>query len=259
MQLPIDCRPQTAQSAATLYNDRMISWLHGNQPFPPLERALTEPNGLLAAGGDLTPERLIEAYGNGIFPWYSVGQPLLWWSPDPRMVLVPAGIKISRSLGKRLRAGKRDFEVRVDSAFETVMRACAAPREAQGGTWITDEMVAAYTALHRRGLAHSVETWVHGELAGGLYGVALGRMFYGESMFTRATDASKIALAHLARQLERWQFGMIDCQMNTLHLTSLGAREIPRGEFIRRLKELVNCDPPLAPSGAWQFDHDLFD
>ena len=240
----------------------MIPWLERDQPFPPLARALAKPNGLLAAGGDLTVERLIDAYQHGIFPWYSADQPLLWWSPDPRMVLVPADIKISRSLGKRLRkisqSSADEIEIRVDSAFESVMRVCAAPRDAQGGTWITDNMVAAYTALHRRGLAHSVETWINGELAGGLYGVALGRMFYGESMFARATDASKIALAHLARQLERWQFGMIDCQMNTPHLASLGAREIPRSEFIRRLKDLINCEPPcqLQP---WQFDHDLFD
>jgi leucyl/phenylalanyl-tRNA--protein transferase len=231
----------------------MIPWLDNNAPFPPLSRALLEPNGLLAAGGELSAERLVEAYRRGIFPWYSAGQPLLWWSPDPRMVLVPAALKISRSLAKRLR--KRDFEVRVDSAFERVMRECAAPREGHDGTWITDDMVAAYTRLHRRGLAHSVETWIEGELAGGLYGVALGRMFYGESMFTRATDASKIALAHLARQLQRWGFGLIDCQMQTSHLASLGAREMARSEFVRQLKVLVNCEPP--PS--WQFDNDLFD
>ncbi len=230
----------------------MIPWLDHDQPFPPLSRALAEPNGLLAAGGNLSAERLIDAYRNGIFPWYSADQPHLWWSPDPRMVLIPAELNISRSLGKRLR--KHDFEIRTDSAFEAVMRACAAPRDGAGGTWITDEMIAAYVALHRRGLAHSVETWINGELAGGLYGVALGRMFYGESMFTRATDASKLALAHLARQLARWQFGMIDCQMSTPHLGSLGAREMPREDFVRRLKDLVNCEPP--PS--WQIDDDLF-
>ena len=231
----------------------MIPWLDNTAPFPPLSRALAEPNGLLAAGGDLTAERLIDAYRHGIFPWYSDDQPLLWWSPDPRMVLVPGDVKISRSLGKRLH--KHDFEVRVDTQFETVMHACAAPRDGQPGTWITDDMVTAYTDLHRRGLAHSVETWIDGALVGGLYGVALGRMFYGESMFTRATDASKIALAHLAEQLARWQFGLIDCQMQTAHLASLGAREIPRAEFVRQLKVLVNCEPP--PS--WQFDYDLFE
>jgi leucyl/phenylalanyl-tRNA---protein transferase len=230
----------------------MIPWLDRDQPFPPLSRALAEPNGLLAAGGDLSAERLIDAYRHGIFPWYSDDQPLLWWSPDPRMVLYPAELKISRSLGKRLR--KRDYEVRVDSAFESVMRACAAPRETQSGTWITRDMVRAYSELHRRGLAHSVETWIDGELAGGLYGVALGRMFYGESMFTRATDASKIALAHLARQLQRWHFGLIDCQMQTAHLASLGAREIARADFVRELKLLVQLEPP--PS--WRFDDNMF-
>ena len=240
----------------------MIPWLDNHAPFPPLSRALAEPNGLLAAGGELCAERLIEAYRQGIFPWFSADQPLLWWSPDPRMVLIPSELKISRSLSKRLRkagkAGKGDFEIRIDTAFDTVMRACAAPRESrnggENGTWITDGMIAAYTDLHQRGLAHSVETWINGELAGGLYGVALGRMFYGESMFTRATDASKIALAHLARQLHRWQFGLIDCQMNTAHLASLGAREIARDDFIRHLKVLVNCEPPH----SWQFDDDLF-
>lgn len=230
----------------------MIPWLRGDAPFPPLTHALKEPNGLLAAGGDLSAERLLEAYSNGIFPWYSDDQPLLWWSPDPRMVLFPAELKISRSLGKRLH--KHDYEIRVDSRFETVMRACAAPREGQSGTWITDDMIAAYCELHRRGLAHSVETWIGDELAGGLYGVALGRMFFGESMFTRATDASKIALATLVKQLQRWEFGLIDCQMNTAHLASLGAREISRADFMRRLKVLVN----LAPPPRWQFDDDLF-
>jgi leucyl/phenylalanyl-tRNA--protein transferase len=231
----------------------MIPWLEANDPFPPVSRALIKPNGLLAAGADLSRERLVTAYRSGIFPWYSEGEPLLWWSPDPRMVLFPPELKVSRSLGKRLR--RRDYEVRVDSVFETVMRACAAPRAGQAGTWITPEMVAAYGALNRHGLAHSVETWIEGRLAGGLYGVALGRVFYGESMFTRVTDASKIALAHLTRQLERWGYGMIDCQMTTAHLESFGAREIPRAEFMRKLAELVNY--PSRTEG-WRFDDDLF-
>jgi len=231
----------------------MIPWLSPRDPFPPLTRALAEPNGLLAAGADLSVERLVSAYSNGIFPWVSEDEPLLWWSPDPRMVLFPAELKISRSLGKTLR--NRDYEIRVDSAFTAVMRACAAPRDAHSGTWITAAMLEAYTALHRRGLAHSVETWIDGELAGGLYGVSLGRMFYGESMFTRVADASKIALAHLARQLERWQFGPIDCQMKTAHLASLGAHEISRAAFVRQLKVLVNCEPPR----SWRFDDDLFE
>ena len=232
----------------------MIPWLENDQPFPPVSRALREPNGLLAAGGDLSMPRLLQAYRNGIFPWYSEGQPILWWSPEPRMVLPPAGIVLSRSLRKRLR--NSGFEIRTDTAFEAVMSECAAPRADQVGTWITPEMAAAYTALHHAGYAHSVEAWAEGTLVGGLYGVAIGRMFFGESMFSRASDASKVALAHLSRQLERWQFGLIDCQMSTPHLASLGARELPRAEFIRAVAELVNYATRL---GAWRFDDDLFD
>lgn len=216
----------------------MIPWLESGDPFPPLERALTEPDGLLAAGADLSPPRLLSAYRSGIFPWYSAGQPVLWWSPDPRMVLFPDEFRMPRSLVKRLR--RRDYEIRVDTAFEDVMRGCAAPRDDAAGTWITSDMIAAYCTLHRLGHAHSVETWINDELAGGLYGIALGRAFYGESMFARAADASKIALAHLVRRLERGQFGIIDCQMNTAHLARFGAREIPRREFSRHLAELVN-------------------
>jgi leucyl/phenylalanyl-tRNA--protein transferase len=262
----------------------MIPVLQHNLCFPPVSQALRSPNGLLAAGGDLSAARLLEAYRHGIFPWFSEGEPILWWSPDPRMVLFPQEFKVTRSLRKTLRNGR--YEVRTDSAFEQVMRACAAPREGasrgcdtvrdsdgcgsnrhaalpapegsaspcQGGTWIHEEMIAAYCELHRLGYAHSVETWLDGELAGGLYGMALGRMFYGESMFSFRTDASKIALAHLAAQLERWNFGLIDCQMNTPHLASLGAREIPRKEFIARLQDLINYTPVT----AWQFDTDLF-
>jgi leucyl/phenylalanyl-tRNA---protein transferase len=232
----------------------MIPWLGANDAFPPVGRALREPNGLLAAGADLSVSRLLRAYRAGIFPWFSEDQPILWWSPDPRMVLFPAELRISRSLGKRLR--RRDYEVRADSAFDAVVRACAGPRDGQDGTWITAEMIEAYEALHGAGHAHSLETWIDGELAGGLYGVALGRVFFGESMFTRRTDGSKIALAHLARQLERWGYGMIDCQMTTAHLARLGAREIPRAQFIRKLGELVN----YPESGmAWRLDDDLFD
>lgn len=232
----------------------MIPWLGTEDPFPPVTRALREPNGLLAAGGDLSIERLTDAYRRGIFPWYSEGQPLLWWSPNPRMVLFPAELRLSRSLQKRLR--RRDFAIRTDHAFETVIRSCAAPRPGQSGTWITEDMIAAYGALHRRGRAHSVETWIEGKLAGGLYGVAIGRMFYGESMFARITDASKIALAHLVKQLERWDYGMIDCQMQTPHLASFGAREIPRADFMGKLAELVNYPQS---TGDWRFDDDLFD
>ncbi len=216
----------------------MIPWLESGDPFTALERALTEPDGLLAAGADLSPARLLAAYRSGIFPWYSAGQPVLWWSPDPRMVLFPAEFRMPRSMLKRLR--RRDYEIRFDTAFEAVMRACAAPRSGAAGTWITPDMIAAYCGLHRLGHAHSVETWINGELAGGLYGIALGRVFYGESMFARAADASKIALAHLVRRLESGQFGIIDCQMNTAHLARFGAREIPRREFSQHLAELVN-------------------
>ena len=230
----------------------MIPWLTDNDPFPPVCRALRSPNGLLAAGGGLSPARLLEAYRKGIFPWFNPGEPILWLSPDPRMVLIPAEFRISRSLAKLLRSSA--YAVRIDTAFEQVMRACAAPRDERHGTWIGEDMIAAYCALHRLGYAHSVEVWMEDRLVGGLYGVSIGRMFYGESMFSRVSNASKIALAHLARQLGRWQFGMIDCQMNTPHLASLGAREIPRSEFIARLQELIH----YAPVVDWKFDAALF-
>lgn len=232
----------------------MIPWLRSGDPFPPFERALEEPNGLLAAGADLSVARLISAYERGIFPWYSNGQPVLWWSPDPRMVLFPDKLRVPRSLRKRL--GRRDYKVTADTAFEEVIRGCAAPRRDHDGTWITDDMLAAYVRLHRAGYAHSIETWIGGRLAGGLYGVALGRMYYGESMFTRVPDASKIALVHLVRQLERLGFGMIDCQMATAHLARFGAREIPRAGFVRKVGELVNY-PRTARK--WRLDDDLLD
>ena len=221
----------------------MIPWIEGNEPFPSLELALTEPNGLLCAGADLSASRLLDAYQRGIFPWYAVGEPILWWSPDPRMVLVPGEFRISRSLRRCLRSGK--FNVKLDSQFAAVIGACAeTPRAGQEGTWITREMRRAYGRLFHLGIAHSVETWSAGELVGGLYGLAIGGMFYGESMFSRVPDASKVAAAHLARFLEEEGFGMIDCQMSTPHLASLGAHEIPRAVFIARLRELV--------ARAWQ-------
>jgi leucyl/phenylalanyl-tRNA--protein transferase len=216
----------------------MIPWLTPETPFPPLDTALAHPNGLLAAGGDLLSQRLIEAYRCGIFPWFNEGDPILWWSPDPRMVLFPAELKISRSLRKTLK--KANYTIRADSAFRQVVQACAAPRKGRPGTWIHDEMIAAYTALHEMGLAHSIETWMEGELVGGLYGVSQGKMFFGESMFSRTTNASKVAFVHLVRHLERRGFKMIDCQMKTAHLASFGAREISRKEFSLKLKELVN-------------------
>lgn len=219
----------------------MIPWLSARDPFPPVSRALRDPNGLLAAGADLSVGRLLDAYRRGIFPWYSPGEPILWWSPNPRMVLFPDEFRVSRSLAKSLR--NRNYEIRFDTAFREVMEACAAPRDGHGGTWISEEMMAAYCRLHDAGFAHSVETWMDGRLAGGLYGVAIGRMFYGESMFARATDASKIALAHLVQHVQARGVGMIDCQMATAHLASLGAREIPRTEFSKRVEELVNSGP----------------
>jgi leucyl/phenylalanyl-tRNA--protein transferase len=228
----------------------MIPWLDGSEAFPPLELALRDPNGLLCAGGDFSPQRIVEAYRNGIFPWYSPGEPILWWSPDPRMVLVPSAITISRSLRRTLRAGAH--QIRLDSDFAAVIGACArTPRKGQAGTWISGQMQAAYCRLHELGFAHSVETWLDDKLVGGLYGLAIGRMFYGESMFSHATDASKIALAHLARFLEAQGFGLIDCQMSTPHLASLGAREIPRREFIERLRELTAMAPI---QGRWAVD-----
>ena len=233
----------------------MIPWLNPDTPFPPLSTALKNPNGLLATGADLSPQRLLQAYAQGIFPWFSAGEPILWWSPDPRMVLFPAELSVSRSLQKTLR--KHTFEIRVDTAFQAVMSACSrAPREGQNGTWITGEMVDAYCVLHKQGIAHSVETWIDDELAGGLYGIALGQAFYGESMFARATDASKIAFVHLVRQLQRWQFGIIDCQMRTEHLARFGAREIPRSEFSALLAKLVKCNNPVTKN-PWKFDDDL--
>ncbi|HWR78279.1 MAG TPA: leucyl/phenylalanyl-tRNA--protein transferase [Thiobacillus sp.] len=217
--------------------------------FPPVESALREPNGLLAMGGDLSVERLLDAYRHGIFPWFNPGEPILWWSPDPRMVLVPGEVRVTRSLAKRIR--NAGFELRVDTAFAEVMRACAAPREGESGTWISPLMVAAYTRLFDAGYAHSVETWHDGVLVGGLYGVAIGRMFYGESMFSREPDASKIALVRLAQQLQQWEFGLIDCQMETPHLASLGARTMPRAAFAARVAELVKLPHR---SGPWTFN-----
>lgn len=225
----------------------MIPWLPESPHFPPVSRALTEPNGLLAAGGDLSPQRLLAAYRRGIFPWFSPGDPILWWSPDPRMVLYPRELRISRSLAKTLR--NADYEVRVDSDFAQVARHCAdTPREGQNGTWIVPEMQAAYAELHRLGYVHTVEVWRDGRMIGGLYGVALGGAFYGESMFSHASNASKIALAHLCALLDARDFGIIDCQMETAHLSSLGARPIARRDFVAALDALAErANPP----GAW--------
>lgn len=223
----------------------MLAWLDGNSPFPPLNQALQSPNGLLAAGGDLSPQRLLQAYSQGIFPWYNPGEPILWWSPNPRMVLIPQQLRVTRSLAKVLR--NRSYEIRVDTAFRQVMTACAAPRDAEGGSWIGPEIIDGYCELHRLGHAHSIETWINGELAGGLYGVALGKMFYGESMFTRSNDASKIAFVHLVQKLQQWGCGMIDCQMFTDHLHSFGAQLIPREQFTAKLRLLIAEEAMFQP------------
>lgn len=206
--------------------------------FPPVEQALDDPNGLLAIGGDLSPQRLLAAYRHGIFPWFSTGQPILWWSPAPRMVLYPQELNISRSMRKRLK--QQDYEVRYNTALREVMQACAETvRPDQDGTWITGPMIEAYAKLQELGHALSAETWIDGQLAGGLYGVRIGRMFFGESMFHRVSNASKIAFIHLVQELQRQGCELIDCQMHTSHLASLGAREIPRREFCRQLAELI--------------------
>lgn len=224
----------------------MIPWLAPNDPFPPLSSALDEPNGLLAAGASLAPERLVDAYRKGVFPWSGEGQPLLWWSPDPRMVLLIDEFRISRSLRKRLRAGV--FDVQIDTAFNEVVARCADPRPGQGGTWITRGIRIAYGKLHRLGYAHSVETWRDGVLVGGLYGMTLGRVFFGESMFSREADASKVALAHLVALLRVQGVPIIDCQQETNHLASMGARPIPRYQFAALLDELIHS---LAPPCGW--------
>ena len=233
-----------------------LPWLRGDAPFPPTSQALgpdTEAPGLLAAGGDLSTERLVEAYSRGIFPWYGEGQPLMWWSTDPRMVLPVAEFKLSRSLRKTLQRFLRTpgCEIRFDGDTPAVIAACAGmPREGQEGTWIVPEMVQAYVRLHRAGIVHSVETWVDGQLAGGLYGLNLGRMFFGESMFAHRTDASKLALAALIAFCRAEGIALIDCQQETGHLASLGGRPVPRAEFERHLASSVGQPPPA----RWAYD-----
>ena len=207
-----------------------IAWLGPDvEAFPPLEHALADPPGLLAAGGDLSPGRLLAAYRRGIFPWYEEPEPILWWSPDPRAVLFPGELHVPASLRRTLR--RRVYEVTADRCFEGVIEGCAAPRARADGTWIGAAMREAYVELHRRGYAHSIETWRDDELVGGLYGIAIGRVFFGESMFSRADDASKVALVHLVGQLRAWGFALIDCQQHTPHLARLGARCIARSRF----------------------------
>lgn len=229
----------------------MIPWLETDTPFPDVSKALTvEAPGLLAAGADLSPPRLLQAYRNGIFPWFSEGQPILWWSTDPRMVLYTADFKVSDSLAKTLRKVERSriedgrWEVRFDSAFSDVMRACAAPRRDGPGTWISNEIIDGYSGLHALGYAHSSEVWLDGELVGGAYGVCIGRMFYGESMFARVSDASKVALAYLVAFLRQHGVRMVDCQQETGHLASLGAAPIPRSRFLEHLRAAI-AEPPI--------------
>ena len=227
-------------------------WLDPENPeigFPDVELALKEPDGLLAIGGDLSVPRLLQAYRQAIFPWYGPGQPILWWSPDPRLVLYPERLHVSRSLAKVLK--KPVFEVTMDQAFESVIHACAGDRADASGTWITPEMHQAYVDLHNQGHAHSVECWQEGRLVGGLYGVSIGRMFFGESMFATVNNASKVALARLAQQLACWDFRLIDCQVHTSHLVALGANTMSRNEFVYVLKKA--CALP-GPDSPWAFD-----
>ena len=218
----------------------MVPWIESALDFPSVNTALAEPNGLLCVGADLAPQTIIAAYSRGIFPWFSDNQPILWWSPDPRMVLFPAEFKVSKSLAKSV--NRKLFEIRFDSAFAEVISACSEPRQQGGGTWIVAEMQVAYAQLHALGVAHSIESWRDGKLVGGLYGLALGRMFFGESMFARETDASKVALVALVDKLKRDGFELIDCQQETGHLASFGARPIARDNFVQRLKELINSN-----------------
>lgn len=234
-----------------------IAWLDpALLAFPPVEEALDDPNGLLAAGGDLSTERLLLAYRSGIFPWYEEGQPLLWWSPEPRCVLYPESFRMTRSLRKRLRQNR--FDIRVSTAFAEVVEACSAPRDGQAGTWITSDMMRAYVRLHSLGFAQSVEAWRDGRLVGGLYGVTLGRMFFGESMFHTETDASKIAAAYLCRIMLRHRGPFIDCQVENDHLLSLGAETMPRAEFVAHLDRhcqesagRIDWEEMQGPMGPW--------
>ncbi|WP_120995319.1 leucyl/phenylalanyl-tRNA--protein transferase [Stutzerimonas urumqiensis] len=223
----------------------MLNWLPRDRYlFPPLEAALKKPNGLLAAGGDLSPGRLVAAYRHGCFPWFQEGQPPLWWSPDPRMVLYPSELHVSRSLRKTMRRGQ--FEVSFDRCFRNVIEACARPRLYAEGTWITSAMQDAYVTLHEQGIAHSVEVWQDERLVGGLYGLSMGRLFFGESMFSTVTDASKVGFVTLVERLKEWEFELIDCQMHTGHLASLGARPIARAQFRQCLER--GLDQPTAAS-----------
>jgi leucyl/phenylalanyl-tRNA--protein transferase len=229
----------------------MVPFLGAHDPLPAPETARRNPNGLLAAGGGLSVPRLVDAYARGVFPWFSDGDPVLWWCPNPRLILPTDAVHVSRSLSRRL--ARRDYRVTLDADFSAVMRACAAPRADDHGTWITGEMIGAYEALHARGFAHSLEVWQGAELVGGIYGVAIGTAFFGESMFSRVPDGSKIAIVWLAAQLARWGVPFIDCQVRSDHLVRMGAVEVPRREFLRRLPPLVTAAGPA----VWRLDDGL--
>lgn len=229
----------------------MIVWLdpdNDDDPFPPLSDAQTDPNGLLAAGGSLSPKRLLSAYRQGIFPWFDETQPILWWSPAPRMVLKPSDIHISKSLRKLIK--KERFECSFDQAFASVIEACAKDRDGQDGTWITDAMKEAYQLLHEQGHAHSIEVWEDDELVGGLYGIAIGQFYFGESMFSQRANASKVGFVYLTEQLKQWGYQYIDCQVQTNHLESLGAYEVSREQFVSYLDRY--CDEPVS-NEAWVY------
>ena len=228
----------------------MVAWLDSRdptEPFPPADRAEAHLNGLLAMGGDLSLPRLLNAYRNGIFPWFNPGEPILWWSPDPRVILIPKRVHLSRSLRKCLR--KQPFRITLDHDFSGVIQSCAAPRPRSSGTWLVQEMIEAYIRLHRAGWAHSVEVWQGETLVGGLYGVALGRMFFGESMFSRVSNASKVALVALCQVLDAWGYGLIDCQVVNPHLLRMGAEQISRQRFLRALR-ILRAQP--APRQHWK-------
>ncbi len=224
-------------------NSNELYWVKDNllaTDFPPVDKALRDPDGLLAIGGDLSEERLLDAYKKGIFPWYNEGQPIMWWSPDPRCILTMDELKISRSLAKRLRQNK--FTITYDTVFNDVLNACAAARKGIDDTWIKNDIKEAYTNLYNRGYAHSIECWLDEKLVGGLYGLALGKIFFGESMFSRESDASKVALVHLSQQLSEKEFRLIDCQVHSPHLQSLGAKPMKRESFIQLLNNFCNND-----------------
>lgn len=233
-------------------NPIRLHWLdprNPGQPFPPVHLAMRDPNGLLAIGGDLSQQRLLRAYAQGIFPWFNPDEPILWWCPNPRAILIPADLHVSRTLRRVIR--REDYAVTLDQAFPDVLEACAAPRLRSHGTWLGDDMQRAYFDLHRNGHAHSLEVWRKGQLIGGIYGVALGRTFFGESMFSRADNGSKIAIYWLCQQLRAWNFDLLDCQITSAHLLRLGAAEVTRDEFLKALARSVT--KPGFP-GPWQFD-----